>query len=251
MPPVPAPTTIHVGTGCCSHSSCAKIDSAMLLLPRQSVARSAIVNWSMKWPPSSSASRCAASYTWPGLSTKWQRPPWRSMRAVLVGEVPLVITATNGTPISLAKYASLTAVDPDDASITVVFSVTQPLQIAYRNSDRASRCLRSRRMGALVLQVQLDPGLSAVGGRPARPRRQLHPQQVGVGAAPGIGLDEPDGVALPGGVAAMVDVEGRRGPPGVTVGSLARNRAWRSSCLRWRSASTAAMLSLTSVRRPA
>ena len=35
---------------------CAKIDSAMLLLPRQSVARSAKVNWSMKWPPGASAS---------------------------------------------------------------------------------------------------------------------------------------------------------------------------------------------------
>ena len=35
------------GTGCRSRLSWAKIDSAMLLLPRQSVARSAWVNWSM------------------------------------------------------------------------------------------------------------------------------------------------------------------------------------------------------------
>jgi hypothetical protein len=38
---VPALTTTHVGTGCRSADICSKIDSAMLLLPRQSVARSA------------------------------------------------------------------------------------------------------------------------------------------------------------------------------------------------------------------
>ena len=47
VPPVPAPTTTQAGTGCRSRASWAKIDSAMLLLPRQSVARSAKVNWSM------------------------------------------------------------------------------------------------------------------------------------------------------------------------------------------------------------
>ena len=41
VPPVPAPHTIQRGTGCGSRSICAKIDSAILLLPRQSVARSA------------------------------------------------------------------------------------------------------------------------------------------------------------------------------------------------------------------
>ena len=41
VPPVPAPTTTHSGTGNLSCSICRKIDSAMLLLPRQSVARSA------------------------------------------------------------------------------------------------------------------------------------------------------------------------------------------------------------------
>ena len=39
--PVPAPTTIQSGTGCGSRRNWVKIDSAMLLLPRQSVARSA------------------------------------------------------------------------------------------------------------------------------------------------------------------------------------------------------------------
>src|SRR4029453_623114 len=40
-----------------------------------------------------------------------------------------------------AKYASLTAVDPDDASTTVVPSPIQPLHRPYRNSERARRCL--------------------------------------------------------------------------------------------------------------
>jgi hypothetical protein len=37
------------------------------------------------------------------------------------------MTATNGRPSSAAKYASDTAVDPDDASTTVVSSSIQPL----------------------------------------------------------------------------------------------------------------------------
>ena len=41
VPPVPAPTTIQSGMGWRSCAIWLKIDSAMLLLPRQSVARSA------------------------------------------------------------------------------------------------------------------------------------------------------------------------------------------------------------------
>ena len=41
VPPVPAPTTTQVGTGQGSLAIWVKIDWAMLLLPRQSVARSA------------------------------------------------------------------------------------------------------------------------------------------------------------------------------------------------------------------
>ena len=41
VPPVPAPTTIHDGTLCGSRAIWPSVDSAMLLLPRQSVARSA------------------------------------------------------------------------------------------------------------------------------------------------------------------------------------------------------------------
>ncbi len=40
------------------------------------------------------------------------------------------ITVTNGTPISCAKYASDTAVDPELASTTVVPSTIQPLASA-------------------------------------------------------------------------------------------------------------------------
>ena len=52
------------------------------------------------------------------------------------------ITATNGSPSRAAKYASDTAVEPEDASTTVVPSPIQPLHSAYRNNERASRCLR-------------------------------------------------------------------------------------------------------------
>ena len=38
-----------------------------------------------------------------GSSTRWQRPPSRSMSAILSGLVARAITATNGTPISRAK----------------------------------------------------------------------------------------------------------------------------------------------------
>ena len=41
VPPVPAPQTTQAGSGWGSRAICAKIDSAMLLLPRQSVTRSA------------------------------------------------------------------------------------------------------------------------------------------------------------------------------------------------------------------
>ena len=64
------------------------------------------------------------------------------MSAIFEALVEDGITAMNGRPSSAAKYASETAVDPDDASMTVVFSPIQPLHNAYRNSDRASRCFR-------------------------------------------------------------------------------------------------------------
>ena len=51
------------------------------------------------------------------------------------------ITAMNGRPSIRAKYASETAVEPEDASTTVVRGPIQPLQSAYRKSERASRCL--------------------------------------------------------------------------------------------------------------
>ncbi len=45
---MPAPQTIHAGVGSGSRLIWRRIDSAMLLLPRQSVARSASANWS-RW----------------------------------------------------------------------------------------------------------------------------------------------------------------------------------------------------------
>lgn len=52
------------------------------------------------------------------------------------------MTAMKGTPISFAKYASETAVEPLDASITGRPGLIQPLQSPYRKSERARRCLR-------------------------------------------------------------------------------------------------------------
>ncbi len=75
----------------------------MLLLPRQSVARSAKVNWSMKCPPVSAASACAAACTSLARSTKWQRPPWNSISATFSQDVLRGMTAMNGSPISRAK----------------------------------------------------------------------------------------------------------------------------------------------------
>jgi hypothetical protein len=60
----------------------------------------------------------------------------------LSGLVERATTATNGSPSSRAKYASLIAVEPLDASTTVLWGPMSPLQMAYRNSDRARRCLR-------------------------------------------------------------------------------------------------------------
>ena len=61
---------------------------------------------------------------------KWHLPPCRSISATFSAEVERGITAMNGSPSSRAKYASETAVEPEDASITGVPPVIQPLQIA-------------------------------------------------------------------------------------------------------------------------
>src|SRR3954470_18226573 len=95
----------------------------------------------MKWPASSSASRRAVGTAWLGSSTRWHLPPWNSMSAIFSGDVLAGITAMNGSPSMRAKYASLTAVEPEDASTTVVVGPIQPLHSAYRKSDLARRCL--------------------------------------------------------------------------------------------------------------
>src|SRR5436190_8755789 len=61
------------------------------------------------------------------------------MSASFSGLVDAGMTAMNGRSRKRAKYASETAVDPLEASRTVVRSVIQPLHNPYRNSDRASR----------------------------------------------------------------------------------------------------------------
>ena len=100
-----SPTTIHSGTGCRSSAIWPKIDSAMLLLPRQSVACSAKVNWSRKCPLCSAASRCASSYTVVASSTRRHDPPSASISAIFSGLVEVGMTATNGRPRNRAKYA--------------------------------------------------------------------------------------------------------------------------------------------------
>ena len=57
-------------------------------------------------------------------------------------EVVAGITAMKGRPSSRAKYASETAVEPLEASITGAPSRSQPFASEYRNSERASRCFR-------------------------------------------------------------------------------------------------------------
>ncbi len=69
-----------------------------------------------------------------GSSTKWQRPALRLDQCDLGG---LVTRGHDGHEIQsqqLREVRLAHAVDPDDASITVVFSPTQPLQIEYRNA---------------------------------------------------------------------------------------------------------------------
>ena len=75
-----------------------------------------------------SASAADSSYIFRESSTKWHRPPWNSISRIFSGLVVRGITAMKGTPISLAKYASETAVEPLDASMTGLPGRIQPLQ---------------------------------------------------------------------------------------------------------------------------
>src|SRR5690606_41156051 len=92
----------------------------------------------MKWPPLSRASRTDSVAMSPASRTRWQRPPWNSIAAIFSGDVEAGITATNGSPSRRAKYASDTAVEPLEASTTVLPACSQPLASAYRNSERRS-----------------------------------------------------------------------------------------------------------------
>ncbi|WP_240797324.1 hypothetical protein [Streptomyces sp. F001] len=66
----------------------------------------------------SAARRADSSYIVRGSSTKWHCPPWNSIRRHFSALVVRGMTAMKGTPISFAKYASETAVEPLEASIT-------------------------------------------------------------------------------------------------------------------------------------
>lgn len=69
-------------------------------------------------------------------------PPWNSISRHFSGLVVRGMTEMKGTPMSFAKYASETAVEPLEASMTGAPGRTQPLQRPYRKRERASRCLR-------------------------------------------------------------------------------------------------------------
>ena len=72
----------------------------------------------------------------------WISPPWKRIASSFGAAVVAGTTAMKRKPSIFAKYASDTAVDPDEDSITVVSGPIHSLHSAYRNSDRASRCLR-------------------------------------------------------------------------------------------------------------
>lgn len=63
-----------------------------------------------------------------GLSTRWQLPPWNSIRLIFSADVVAGMTAMNRRPSMRAKYASETAVEPEDASTIAVSGPIQPLQ---------------------------------------------------------------------------------------------------------------------------
>jgi hypothetical protein len=63
------------------------------------------------------------------------------MSAIFSGLVRRGTTVTNFSPSMRAKYASETAVDPLDASMSTVSGPIWPLTRPYSSSERASRCL--------------------------------------------------------------------------------------------------------------
>src|SRR5699024_8398790 len=65
-----------------------------------------------------------------------------SIRSTLILLVVRGITAIKGKPRRRAKYASLTAVEPDEASIILVPLSSHPLHSAYTNRERANRCFK-------------------------------------------------------------------------------------------------------------
>lgn len=139
--PVPAPVTIHAGTGCGSARSCSKISSAIVGSPYSARAGPASVKWSRKWPPSRSASARASCCTAAGgCSAGCHRPPSRSMRTRVSAGVFAGTTARNERSSRRAKWAPATATAPPVAATTVVSAVIRPLAIARQNMARTRRC---------------------------------------------------------------------------------------------------------------
>ena len=142
----------------------------MLLLPRQSVARSALVNWSRYCPPVSSASRSACAY-----SCGRRRHHGNERHPQQRREVRL----RNGRRPRRCL---------DDGG-----ALTDPA-VAQRIKEQRARQPVFEAAGdvcGLVLEVELDVDAVAPGSR------QRIPQQVGVGAASGVSLDQPDRVVHP------------------------------------------------------
>src|SRR5699024_6401463 len=74
------------------------------------------------------------------------------MSEIFLALVVPATTAMNGTPMSCAKYASDTAVEPLEASTTGRPGRIHPLHRAWRNRERASRCL-SDPVGCVVASL--------------------------------------------------------------------------------------------------
>ena len=110
------------------------------------------------------------------------------MSAILPGLVDRATTATKGSPTRRAKYASLIAVDPLDASTTVLLAADVAVADGVEEQRPGEPVLEAARgVGRLVLDVDVD----------GRVRRHGQPEQVGVGAAAGVGVQAGDGPVDP------------------------------------------------------
>ena len=149
------------------------IDSAMLLLPRQSVARSARPNWS-RWQAPRAACQAARACTSAGSSTRSQWPPSACTSAILRGAVQAGITATNGRP-EQAREPRLGDRGAARRCIDHGLALAQAA-VAQRVQEQRARqpvLEAAGGMRGLVLEIEVDAGKSG----------ECELQQVGVGRA--------------------------------------------------------------------